>query len=90
MYYLEQTTRPTTMVKKSEDLKELEELKGQLEIKDCEINYNVKYRIVSEEQLRLEMLADKYGVVILKGGEYLGDRDNLRNFFIESEKLMLI
>jgi len=90
MYYLEQTTRPTTMVKKSEDLKELEELKGQLEIKDCEINFNVKYRIVSEEQLRLEMLADKYGVVILKGGEYLGDRDNLRNFFIESEKLMLI
>jgi len=90
MYNLEQTTRPTTMVKKSEDLKELEELKGQLEIKDCEINYNVKYRIVSEEQLRLEMLADKYGVVILKGGEYLGDRDNLRNFFIEAEKLMLI
>lgn len=76
MYYL---IGEQSFVKKSEDRDELLQFAQNLEIKDRDCNCVMDYKIVMREDVEEELMNTHN--ISLSDGLYLGERNDLQNFF---------
>jgi len=82
MYHLQKTTDIIETIIKSENKESLIEEMNNLYLKDRDINVNCDYRVVSDDELLIEELAEKNNITIIGGEEkYFGNRNDMRNFF---------
>jgi hypothetical protein len=91
MYYLQKINEPKTDISSSPDREELMEKMRNLYIADQDTNENNEYRVVSDDDIKKEYLVEKHNISIISGEEqYLGNKNDLRNFLNDLELNNLI